>query len=222
MLNAKGNPVAIRDYSVQPDIIDMERLEDFNDPYDWILSGQSPKVPLAKEFELNPPYDALIIDQVTEVQQMYFDRVLGTDRILKPAAVVGKREWEHYNKVLYSMMNFIRLYYSLPMHVIMVAHEREGDSAEGRPIGPYLEGQGQAYLCGTAELIARMVARKNVSRGLQKAIGQEEGADVDYDCVAFFESPGNFYAKDQVSESRLGSYMLDPTLPRILSLINPE
>lgn len=214
ILNAGGNPEGIVDYEVRPDIIEMELLEDFNDPYDWIVRGQPESHPLARRFELKPPYKTLIIDHGSQVQRMYFNKVMPTSG--GPAIVVAKREWEHYNKVLYSMIRFSQLYFSLDMHVIMVMQEREGDPESGRPIGPYLEGQAQVEVCAAALIIARMMHVSRADPAIRKAL-----IDVGGQSIAIFKQGQSYTAKDQMSGGRLGDYMVDPSIPKILDLIYP-
>lgn len=218
MLECRGNPISIRDYDRHPDIVRVAELEDLNDPYDWIKRGQPKDDPLAKKFELGQdgPYKCIIVDQITEAQRMFFDRVMGTAR-LGPGSIPGKREWDHYNKVLYGMIQFSKLYYDLPIHVIMVAQEREGDVDSGRPIGPLLEGQGQTEVSSYAELIIRMIARGSLEPKLKRVVPE------DTQSMAFFSpGEGNFYAKDQVSGGRLGKYMINPTMTKILDLVYGE
>ena len=220
MLDAGSNPSSIRDYEEQPDIIRMHELEDFNDPFDWIMGGQQPKHKFAQQFDLTPPYRSLSIDQLTDVQHLYFMRVLGAEN-LPVAQVVRKREWEHYNKVLYSLQRFVKNYYSLAdtgMHVFMVAQEREGDPISGRLIGPLLEGQIAVYAPSFANLVIRMRHFTTLEARVRKAI-EKDGALVAVTSVAYFTPDSNHLAKDQVSNGKLGDYMINPILPEMLDLI---
>jgi len=210
-LDAGGNPVSIRGYESQPDIIRVEELPDLNAPYDWIFRGQPVSDPLVKMFDLHPPYKSLVIDQVTQVQRMYFDKVMVTGS-KGPGDVVAKREWEHYNKVLYSLIHFANLYYSLPIHVFMSAQEREGDPDTGRPIGPALEGQSATEITSYAEAIGRLVAWERVEPSLQRTLEKEYGAGSVQVLMVF--RPGNRYvAKNQYGGS---PFLVNPTITSML------
>jgi len=215
LMNAGGNPETLADYDLSPDIIDMERLEDFNDPYDWIMNGQPKDHPLVEEFGLNHgPYRSIIIDQLTKVQGMYFERVMGTSpSTMKVATVVPKREWEHYNKILYTMIRFASLYWALPIHVIMIAQEREGDPGTGRLIGPHLEGQAAVEVSSGALVIGRMMHVTRAEARIRKAL-----QELDADSIAVFKQSQTFIAKDQQG-GRLGEYMVNPTIPKMVDLI---
>jgi hypothetical protein len=213
MLEAGGNPVAIRDYAKKPDIIRVEELIDFNDPYDWIMKGQPAGHTLVKQFDLHPPYKCLIIDQLTEVQRMMFDKVMNMSRI-GPGDLAPKRTWDHYNAALYSIINFCRLYDAIPMHLIMIAQEREGSVEADRPVGPLLEGQGQIEVPSHMEAVGRMLQISRVEPKLARVLPEDTMA------VAIFKQSANYQAKDQYGV--LGAYMTDPSIPKIMDLIFPH
>jgi len=216
LLNAGGNPLSIRDYDPQPTIIEMEQLEDLNAPYDWLRKGQPVSHPFVKQFDLTPPYKSVIIDQITQVQRMMFAKTMGYDDTARygPGTLVPKREWEHYNKVLYSMINMASLYVSLPIHVILVAQESNKPIEEG-VVGVALEGQGAIEVPSYVYVIGRLVHRGRMKTGLVTRM--EEASGVEVVSVCFFASAGGYDAKDQYGA--LGDYMINPTLTQMLDLI---
>jgi hypothetical protein len=215
-LNCAGNPVSTRDYTSRPDIINMEDLEDFNDPFDWITAGQSPTSVLAKQFDLHPPYKTLIIDQITETQRMYFDRVMGVTRgKLKVAEVPIKREWDHYNTVLQSMIKFSRWHFDLPINVIMIAQERESNTEEGRPIGPLLEGQSFQEVTSYAELLVRIQVVPHCDTAIRKLLEKDHPGATH---VMWLKPNNKYMAKNQYGGDT--SYIINPTLTTLLDKIN--
>lgn len=216
-LNASGNPVSIRDYERKPDIIDMEKLPDFNAPYDWLVKGQDPDHVFPQTFELeNVPYKTVIIDQLTDVQRMAFKVVLGADGV-GPGSFPVKREWGHYNKVLYQMTNFAKLYFALPMHVIMTALETAKTNEETGSIKymPSLEGSSIHEVPAYSLMVGRLVPAASIGLALYKAITKaNDGVEPDYS-VMFLKPSGRFLAKNQYG-GELGDFLVDPTMTEIL------
>ena len=218
ILNASANPISIRDYVPFPSIIDVRELEDLNDPYDWIMRDQPKDDPLVERFELVPPYRTLIVDQITELQRMYFDKVMAINT-LKPADIPVKRTYNLFGRVLQGMMLVSRLYLdpTIPMHVIFVAQEREANSEEGRLMGPLLEGQSQVEVPSYCNIICRVQHYSQVDKVILRVMEKDYP---DASSIAFFEPTGKFQAKDQFG--RLPSYMPDPTFTKMLDLIYSE
>lgn len=218
-LNASGNPESVRDYEEVPDVIDMEKLKDFNLPFDFIAKGQQLTHPLIEMFGLryggDNPYKTLIIDQLTDVQNLSFDSVLGTED-LAPASFPRKREWEHYHKVLHQMNNFIKSYYSLPLHVVMVAWEKAIDKVanpDSPNVVPMLAGQTERTVVGFSLLVARMVATGSLSSNILKAVKQATGKTPEHN-LAFFSNKYQFLAKNQYGGT-LPPYLPDTDLTAI-------
>jgi hypothetical protein len=216
LLNAGGNPLSIRDYDPQPTIIEMEELLDFNAPYDWLRKGQPVNHPFVKQFNLTPPYRSVVIDQFTQVQRLMFAKVMGYDDTARygPGTIIPKREWDHYNKVLYSMINMAMLYTSLPLHVILIAQESNKTPDEGI-VGTALEGQSAIEVPSYVYVLGRLVHRGRMKTGVVARM--EEAAGTEIVSVCFFASAGGYDAKDQYG--MLGDYMINPTITKMLDLI---
>lgn len=218
LLNAAGNPISVRDYDPPPDVVEVEKLKDVNAPYDWILRGQPETHPFPKEFDLNPPYKTLIVDQLTDVQRMSFALITG-NTTLAPGNHPTRSGFKEFGAVLGQMVNFTKLYYSLPIHVIMTCLEKsEKNEATGAiTYSPLLWGQSNIEVPGYAYVVARLVHRSKLKK---HALRQLEQADESTTSVAFFVPSGTFIAKDQYGA--LGDWMVDPSIPKMVDLIYPN
>ena len=209
-LNASGNPVSIRDYEKHPDIIDIERLKDLNDPYNWIMQGQDPKAEFAKKFELRPPYKALVVDQITDVQRMSYAMATGNQKML-PGDTPKPHQIQQFQMILGQTVNFAKLYFELPLHVIMTALEKDATDKVGNVYhSPMLIGQSSTEVPGYATIVGRLqhvkAAKPNVAKSSKAKIS-----------VGHFTEALSHHAKDNFG--RLPSVMGDPTICDILDLI---
>lgn len=216
MLEQGGNPLSMVSYPTQPDVIHMEKLEEYNPFYEWLAGGQDPKHEVVTKFDLHPPYKTLVIDSITEVQRFSFGIVTGNSRTL-PGTIPQSTEIQHFNKVLAQMVNFARLFYSLPMHVILTSLEREDkDETTGTiTYKPLLWGQSASEVSGYAYLVARLVHRAKLEgktlRMMEDAINDQTVS------VALFTPSVKYVAKDQYG--CMGPFMADPTIPKMLTLL---
>ncbi len=218
LLNAAGNPVAIRDYDPPPDVIEIEELKDVNAPYDWIMRGQPEEHPFCKEFELNPPYKTLIVDQLTDVQRMSFALVTGNTN-LAPGNIPTRAGFQQFGAVLGQMVNFAKLYFSLPIHTVMTCLEQAkvNDATGAINYSPLLWGQSNVEVPGYAYVVARLVHRSRLKKNVLKVM---EDADASTTSVAFFVPSGSYIAKDQYGA--LGQWMVDPSIPKMFDKIYPN
>lgn len=218
MLNAAGNPISIRDYDPPPDVVDIEQLRDVNAPYDWIVKGQPENHPFAKQFDLTPPYKSLIVDQLTDVQRMSFALVTG-NTTLAPGNHPQRAGFKEFGSVLGQMVNFAKLYFSLPIHVIMTCLEqaKTNEATGAITYSPLLWGQSNIEVPGYAYVVARLMHRSLLKK---QALKMMEDADASTTSVAFFVPSGTFLAKDQYGA--LGQWMVDPSIPKMVDLIYPN
>jgi hypothetical protein len=215
-IDAGGNPISIRDYKSIPDIIQVDKLDDFNLIYEWLAAGQ-PASTKVKEMGLTPGYKTLIIDHITDIQRMSFRQVVGTTNV-GPGSIPATAEIQHFNKVLGQMVNFARLFFALDMHVLMTALERsDKDELTGAFMQkPLLWGQSSSEVSGYAYVVARLVHRTRLSGKIKMAIGEDVIND-QASIVALFRPSGKYIAKDQYL--MLGDYMADPTMTKIYELV---
>lgn len=213
-LNAAGNPLSTRDYDRKPDILTMDTLADFNAPYNWLAAGQPKDAPFCKEFNLNPPYKCVIVDGVTEVQRMSFDAQRG---YVDPGSFPSKVSRDHFYNTLGQMVNFARLYFSLPLHVVMTSLEKESsDQVTGAiTYSPLLWGQSDTEVGGYSYVVARLIHRAVLEP--KTAVVLEDVLKDSTVSIALFRPSGKYVAKDQYGT--LGDYMIDPTIPKMLDLI---
>lgn len=215
MLDSSGNPVSIRNYEHKPDIIQMSTLKDFNDPYNWIADGQKESHPFCREHQLKPPYKSLIIDQITEVQRMSFNAQTGADK-LGPGDFPSRIGRQEFGNTLQQMTFFARVYFSLPLHVILVAQERvERNEVTGEvSYSPLIWGQSNTEVASYAEAVGRMIHRAKLRPDQVQVMDEVEEKT---ESVMIFKPSPRYVAKDQYGA--LGAYMVDPSIPKILDLI---
>jgi hypothetical protein len=214
-LNAAGNPISIREYDPAPDVIEIEQLKDVNEPYDWIRKGQPENHPFVKRLDLNPPYKTLVVDQLTDVQRMSFAHVTG-NKNLAPGNHPERVQRQHFGSVLGQMVNFAKLYFDLPLHVIMTCLEKTtvNELTGAVTYSPLLWGQSDTEVPGYAYCVARLVHRSQTSKKVLRIVEDVDDSTVS---VAFFTPGGTFYAKDQYGA--LGPWMADPSIPKMVDLI---
>ena len=216
MLEAGGNPISLSDYEKRPDIIHMETLEDFNLPYNWLAAGQNPDDPFCKKFGLQPPYKSLIIDSITETQRMSFNTVTGSTNV-GPGSFSQRVQRQHFGQVLSQMINLAKLFYALPMHVILTSLEKANkDEITGSiTYAPLLWGQSDTEVGGYAYAVGRMCHRAALPAKTIKIV--EDASEGEITAVALFKPSGKYVAKDQYG--KFGDYMVDPSIPKMLDLI---
>ena len=219
MVNASGNPIAIRDYDPQPDILELERLDELDTVYYWVRAGQ-PDCAFQKGLGLARDYKTLIIDGTTEIQRFSFNQQRGP---VGPGSFPAKVERQHFYNTLGQMVTFAKLFYDLPMNVLMTSLEAsDRDEGTGELFyHPLLWGQSEGEVCGYAYVVARMVHRAILKRenpAAEKALvktDDPQGAELV--SVALFTPTGKYYAKDQYGA--LGTHMINPTMTKIMDLI---
>lgn len=221
-LNIGGNPESIKDYERLPLIINVSELKDFNAPYDFLVKGQLENHPFYKTYvkdsHITEPFKSVIVDCVTDVQNKGFIQVQHGLTLL-PGTIPSKREWEHYNKILYFTTNFADRYYSLPMHVLMSAWEKSLDKErypDSPNVVPMLEGDGRKILPGKALLVCRLMSKGSLQTHLLNAL-IKANIEPKYS-IGFFSDTKNFLAKNQYG-GNLPAYLVDPTITQILDYI---
>jgi hypothetical protein len=217
MLEAFGNPISIRDYPIKPDIITVETMSDFNDPYAWIVGGQDPAEAFAVEYGLKPPYDTLIIDGLTEVQRFVIRKVGGIDYI-NPGDLTGALGRQGFGVLLGTMLNWAVHFVKLDMNIIMTSLEATQTSLDTGITHrhPLIWGQTGNEIAGYMYTVARLT---NDLVG-ERLLMQETRDPVreDTKSVAFFKETPQYYAKDQMG---IGvPHMTNPSIGKILDLID--
>lgn len=216
-LDAGGNPHSISDYAVHPDIIELDSLGDIDPIYNWLLAGQPANSDLVKRLELEPPYQTLILDGVTDVQRLAFGEATGNKK-LGPGTLPTKIERSHFGSVLAQMTTLAYRFFKLPMHVIVTALEREDKDEVTGSISyrPLLLGQSSTEVAGYAYIVSRLVRRARIDKKILTAI-EDLPKDNDDVNVAFFRSAGKFIAKAQYGVKL--DLMVDPTVSKLMDAI---
>lgn len=216
MLEQGGNPLSIHTYKKVPDIVHIDKLEEYNPFYAWLAAGQPKDDPIVNLFDLHPPYKTLVIDSITEVQRLSFGIVTGNARV-GPGSIPAQVERQHFYKVLGQMTTFARLFFELPMHVILTSLEREDKDETTGLISykPLIWGQSAGEVAGYAYLVARLVHRAKL-QGKDLRMVEDSITDQTVS-VALFTPTGKYVAKDQYG--CMGPYMADPSIPKMLDLL---
>lgn len=213
-LDVMGNPQSIRMNKNQPDMISLDSLGDLNEPFDFLINGQDPNHPLAKDFDLHPPYKTVVVDGITEIQRYSIRRVTGTTKI-GPGDIPNKVERQHFGAILQQMLNFADLFYKLDMNVIFTALEWARDDGGSTIYVPNLMGQAVEQVPAYALLVGRMVTRNKVDKVL---IAQDDTLRADETVSVMLVTPGGrYYAKDQYLMGV--DYFVNPTVSDLLDAI---
>ena len=215
MLESFGNPIALRHQEKKPDIITIEDIKDFNEPYKWLSDGQDPNDSYARKHGLQPPYDTLIIDGLTEVQRFVIRKVIGTS-YGGPGDMVGKLQRQGFGQILATMLNWAVHFVQLDMHVLLTTLEATR-IVQNEPTfaHPLLWGQLESEISGYFYAVTRVVQRLAAPKILMKA-------DVDpmtkttFNMALFKETLG-YYAKEQYGF--VAPHVTDPTILKIMDLV---
>lgn len=217
-LDISGNPVSIRDYQPQPDILTIEQLTDLNPVYNFLAKGQRESDPIVKEFNLRPPYKTIIIDGMTDTQRVSLGMVSGND-LNGPGDLPLETDYRVFGKVLGQMVKISKLFYALPMHVIMTSLEHSDKDERTGSINykPLLWGQSSTEVAGYAFIVARLVHRTRVS---EKVGVSDDTIDKNANSIALFKPSGKYVAKWQYGKGP--TWMPDPTIGKIMDLAFPD
>jgi hypothetical protein len=224
MLEARGNPLSIRDYDPQPTLFSVDSFSDYSLVYDFLYNDQ----PNNHEFRracadagipLEPYYKTVILDGTTQTQRLAF-RVIIPNSDVDPGTIPNPHEIQHFNRVLDAMIVWADKFLDLPLHVIVTSLEDERTEKSGATkIRPLIWGQSRGEVCGYAYLVMRLAPVETIDvRSKAVFIGDKEEADAS-NFVGFCRATSTFYAKDQYGmrnpDGSLMRYMFDPTIEKI-------
>jgi len=230
MLESAGNPLSIRDYEVLPTIFTMDKMKDYNYPYDWLLNGQPAKHPFTEMCEKagidlpNKPFKSVFVDGMSEVQRFAF-RTIVPGRDASPGDVPTAVEIQHFNAVLAMMVNWAYKYIKLPMHVMLSSLEAEKQSGTAGAIyrRPLLWGQSQGEVASYVYLVMRLTTSEYLDSRTKSVVASDLAEVSSSDFIGFTRQSASFYAKDQYGmkdkDGKLMRYMFDPTMQKIWDAI---
>ena len=217
MLETFGNPISLRNKEKMPDILTLEKLEDFNEPYEWLTEGQPTHSPWAKSLGLTPPYGTIIIDGATEVQRFIMRKISGNS-VAGPGDLTTAMSRQGFGQLLGTMLNWSIHYFnlaSLGINVIITGLEanKQDESMIVRN-SPLFWGQSGNELCGYAYMVMRLSVKLRVDPEL-KADDQIFNDDT-YNVGQLVETKRT-YAKDQYDCGV--THIINPTMAKVADLI---
>lgn len=219
-----GNAMVLTTLSQTSTILTMDKLEDFNQMYDWLSKGQSPEHRFAKETGLGKDgikFKTFVFDGFTGLQRESFALATGSSSA-GPGSIPDRIERPHFNAVLGHMVKFATYLYRLPMHVIATALERETSDQNGAVTmyKPMLLGQAADEVAGYAYVVMRMVHRLKINPNQLKAAEQEfqQAEDVlgagQVVSVGLLAPSGRYVAKDQHGIKK--PFLVNPSVTQML------
>lgn len=218
MLETFGNPISLRRKEKKPDILTLERLEDFNEPYEWLVDEQPKDSVFAKQFGLTPPYGTIVIDGATEVQRFIMRRISGND-VVGPGELTTALSRQGFGQLLGTMLNWAIHYFELTklgLNVIITGLEaHKQDESMLIKNSPLFWGQSGNELCGYAYMVMRLSVKLNVDPEL-KGIDDAVFYDETYNVGQIVETKRT-YAKDQYGCGV--KHIINPTMSAVADLI---
>jgi len=217
-LDVFGNPQVLQKREKKPDIITMEKLEDFNAPYNWFLNDQSAKDPYAKELKLSPPYTTLVIDGTTEVQRFITGLITGASHT-DPGTLTNALGRQGFGQLLGTMMNWAKHYIELSkmgLNIFFTCLEADKkDESMVSHFEPLIWGQSGLELSGYALLVGRLTTRLKTDREIR---GKDENVVLEdtYNVLQILATTATF-AKDQYGCGT--THIVNPTMAKLMDLI---
>jgi hypothetical protein len=221
-LDCGGNPESIRLNEKLPTILQIEKPEDLNGPYEWLRKGQPDNHPFVTMCEklgthLTPPYKSVVsVDCLTELQRQYIKQFSGnTDK--QPGDALAPVEIREWGTTLMAMINMMSMYKNLPMHVFATCHEDDKKNRDGAVIstGVWLWGQGRIEVPAYMLAQIRLVRTNELPATMQKKATELEPEAMN---IAYFDKLGPFDVKQQYVKKRLG-WMPAPTITKVLDVL---
>ena len=217
MLETFGNPISLRNKEKKPDILTLEKLEDFNDPYEWFTDGQPANSLWAKGLGLKPPYGTIIIDGATEVQRFIMRKISG-NAVAGPGDLTTALSRQGFGQLLGTMLNWSIHYFNLAntgIHIIITGLEaNKQDESMIIRNSPLFWGQSGNELCGYAYMVMRLSAKLRVDPELK---ADDRVFDDDTYNVGQLMETKRTYAKDQYGCGV--THIINPTMAKVADLI---
>jgi hypothetical protein len=217
-LDVFGNPQVLARREKKPDIVMMERLEDFNEPYQWLVNDQSKNDSFAKELQLTPPYQTLLIDGTTEVQRFITGLITGSTHT-DPGTLTNALGRQGFGQLLGTMMNWAKHFIELSqlgLNVFFTCLEAEKkDESMVSHYEPLIWGQSGLELCGYALLVGRLTTRLKTDREI-KGLDDDVLVSTTYNVLQIQPTTAT-YAKDQYGCGV--THIVNPTMAKVMDLI---
>lgn len=211
-INYAGNPQSILNLNTSQSnitILDMEKPEDLNLVYDYLVTGQKETHKFAQAIGLHMRYKSVVIDGITEVQRLVFDSAMLLDNNIGNA--VPTTEWTHYRQVLAQMLRMSGAIYSLTMNVMFTA--LEADARVDKPIMPALQGQSRTLVPSYALGVYHIAHKSEMPAVLAKQLG------INYSVLQIVPTR-EIYCKNQHRLKKQIEYIPNPTIPTLLDMLD--
>ena len=243
--DAEGGTKSVRDFDIQLDVFRINTFARFNRLYEFArnhsrmrdeletltpgtdaykvtydnlrrLEAWVHEIPDSEALErVQVPtlYRTIVVDSLTEVQKYNMYEILGIDiNTAKLNTDFQQPEFKHWGKNAEKMRLLVRAFRDIPMHTIFCCLDMTTkDEKDGSiTIKPSLPGKLSDETCGFLDIVGYMHAQETQDAEGKKYLRR----------VLQVQPAGKFNAKSRYMA--LGSYIEEPTIGKIIGLINAK
>lgn len=177
--------------------VEIRSWKDFDQVYDFLLTADH-------------PYRSIGLDSLSEMNYLNLQTILDEAHSLDKKHDEDVLEQRDYLKSASQMRRLVRYFRDLPMHVFMTSGAQQGQD-------PRTKTQ-MMMLALTGKLAFEIPGLFDIV-GYLAMVDQDDGTTERW---LFTQPTGRFDAKDRTEGGRLGEYVVNPTLPMILDLIEKK
>lgn len=174
--------------------VEIRTWGDFDLVYDFLLTADH-------------PYRSIGLDSLSEMNYLNMQTVLLDAGVQDKNRDLDVPEQRDYLRSASQMRRLVRYFRDLPMHVFMTSGAQQGQDPRTKT--------SMMMMSLTGKLVFEIPGLFDVV-GYLAMVDQEDGAT---DRWLFTQPTGRFDAKDRTEGGKLGEYIVNPTLPRILDLV---
>lgn len=174
--------------------VEIRTWGDFDLVYDFLLTADH-------------PYRSIGLDSLSEMNYLNMQTVLLDAGIQDKNRDPDVPEQRDYLKSASQMRRLVRYFRDLPMHVFMTSGAQQGQDPRTKT--------SMMMMSLTGKLVFEIPGLFDVV-GYLAMVDQEDGATERW---LFTQPTGRFDAKDRTEGGKLGEYIVNPTLPKILDLV---
>jgi hypothetical protein len=176
------------------DVVHIQTWADFDVAYEFLLEG-------------NHEYKSVGIDSLSEVDYLSMGDALRVAQLEDRKHDPDIPEQRDYLRNASKIRKLIRFFRNLPLHVFFTANsklEQDPLTRESK-IWPALTGKLAFEVPGLVEIV-----------GYLAVVEKDEDTNERW---LFVQPTGRFEAKDRTEGGKLGQYIVEPTIPKILDLV---
>jgi len=174
--------------------VEIRTWGDFDLVYDFLLTADH-------------PYRSIGLDSLSEMNYLNMQTVLLDAGIQDKNRDLDVPEQRDYLRSASQMRRLVRYFRDLPMHVFMTSGAQQGQDPRTKT--------SMMMMSLTGKLVFEIPGLFDVV-GYLAMVDQEDGATERW---LFTQPTGRFDAKDRTEGGKLGEYIVNPTLPKILDLV---